>query len=47
MLPGALITGKRKSVCRFGLTEAEVRKKLCKLSDIIEDEDPVSIPVSE
>jgi integrase len=45
MLPADPVTGKRKSVRRFGLTEADVRKKLRKLVDIIEDEGPASIPV--
>jgi hypothetical protein len=45
MLPADPVTGKRKSVRSFGLTEADVRKKLRKLVDIIEGEVPASIPV--
>jgi len=45
MLPTDPVTGKRKSIRRFGLTEADVRKKLRMLVDIIEDEGPASIPV--
>lgn len=44
MLPADPITGKRKSVRRFGLTEADVRKKLRKLVDTIEDKGLTSIP---
>jgi len=45
MLPADPVTGKRKSVRRFGLTEADVRKKPRKIVGIIEDEGPASIPV--
>jgi hypothetical protein len=45
MLPADPVTGKRKSVRRFGMTEAEVRKKLRKLVGLIEDEGATSIPV--
>lgn len=45
MLPADPVTGKRKSVRRFGLTEADVRKKLRKLVDIIEDEGATLIPI--
>lgn len=45
MLPADPVTGKRKSVRRFGLTEADVRKKLRKLIDVIEDDGVASIPV--
>jgi hypothetical protein len=44
MLPADPVTGKRKSVRRFGLTEADVRKKLRKLVGLIEDEGTTSIP---
>src|SRR5215475_5554051 len=44
MLPVDPITGKRKSVRRFGLTEAEVRKKLRKLVDTVEENGAESIP---
>jgi integrase len=45
MLPADPVTGKRKSVRRFGMTEADVRKKLRKLVDLIEDDGATSIPV--
>jgi integrase len=45
MLPADPVTGKRKSVRRFGMTEAEARAKLRKIVDKIEDEGPSSIPV--
>lgn len=44
MLPADPITGKRKSVRRFGLTEAEVRKKLRKIVDTVEENGAESIP---
>lgn len=44
MLPADPITGKRKSVRRFGLTEAGVRKKLRKLVDAIEDKGLTAVP---
>ena len=44
MLPADPITGKRKSVRRFGLTEADVRKKLRKVVDKLEENGAVSIP---
>ncbi len=45
MLPADPVTGERKSVRRFGMTEADVRKKLRKLVDLIEDDGATSIPV--
>jgi len=42
-LPADPITGKRRSVRRFGLTEADVRKKLRKVVDKLEENDAVSI----
>ncbi|MCI0665684.1 MAG: hypothetical protein L0220_31905 [Acidobacteria bacterium] len=44
MLPADPVTGKRKSVRRFGLTKTDVRKKLSKILVKIEDHGFVSIP---
>jgi len=44
MLPADKTTGKRKSVRRFGRTEADVRKKLRKLVDKLEENGAMSIP---
>lgn len=44
MLPADPITGKRRSVRRFGLTQAEVRKKLRVIADKLEENGATPIP---